>query len=182
MASAVTFVAGSDFGFSGQYVARITGRDSKYTFTRQWVGSKTGKRDERTEAMVDEAGLYEVRNVTKKSKEDSFFFVCAVADGEVVKIRTDREDAMKVAKEIGSGRGFSDIVHPSQEDGQWVYEILTKKEAQAQAVTNVVEQAYLLLAVLDRAARKAALATLKKRLTDGTTATGADAVDSEASS
>jgi hypothetical protein len=105
----ITLTASADFGFSGQYVARITGRDSKYTFSREFLGRKGGKRNEDTTADVDDLGLYEVCDVTKRGKDSAFWLVIEGRAG-MARISCSKEDAMKIAKEMDAGRRFEDIL------------------------------------------------------------------------
>lgn len=99
----------SDFGHQGQYVALITGRNTSYTFERTFVGRKTGKRNEISEAHVDEPGLYECCNVGKKGKSSIFYLVLNFGD-TLDKLDIDRKDAMYIAKEMDKGRKLTDIV------------------------------------------------------------------------
>ena len=105
----ITITAKADFGMSGQYVARINGRDSKYTFNREFLGRKSGKRNETTEADTDEEGLYERCDVTKRGKDSSFLIILTI-NGDLYAFKSDKEDAMKIAKEMDSGRKLAEIV------------------------------------------------------------------------
>ena len=53
----VTLNAESKYGFSGQYIARITGSAAKFQFNREFVGNKHGKRNEGSSYETDEVGL-----------------------------------------------------------------------------------------------------------------------------
>jgi hypothetical protein len=105
----VTLTAEADYGLSGQYIAQITGRDKKYVFSREFVGRKCGRRNETTEARVDDAGLYEVCNATRHGK-NSRFVVLAEVGGELRVIKITREQAMKIAKALDDGQDFADLV------------------------------------------------------------------------
>lgn len=106
----ITLSASSDYGLSGQYIARITGRNTKYTFEREFIGRKCGKRNEMTEADVDDPGLYECCDIgRKKGKESRFVLVLEVED-ELYKFTCDKSDAMTIAKELDSGRELDEIV------------------------------------------------------------------------
>lgn len=174
--STVTLNASADFGYTGQYVARLVGRDSKFTFNREFVGSKWGKRGEGSSAEVDDPGIYECRDVTRKGKVDRYYVV-AELDGELRKIRSDKADCMAIAKAVGGGRAFGEVVALSwqvPEEGKTerkpVYEILSAaaaaKSQQAATVDAVVEQCVAALSALDAKSRKAALAAIKSRLTE----------------
>lgn len=110
MATAVTLYASARFGFGGkQYIARIDGRDSKFTFSRTFVGKKDGKRGEDSEVMIDEAGLFERRNIDSKGRsEDVYLFVWL--DGETARTwPVSREEAMAYAKRIEKGENVNDL-------------------------------------------------------------------------
>lgn len=98
----ITLRADARYGFGGkQYVARITGRDAKFTFQREFLGRKEGKRGERTEVLVDDPGLYEARDIDSKGRTDDRYIIF---DGEH-EVTISREDAMALARQIGEGNG-----------------------------------------------------------------------------
>lgn len=100
----ITLTAESDYSNAGkQFVARILGRNSKYTFDREFIGKRSGKRNDITTADVDEPGLYETRDLTRKGNDDSYCLILPQGAGLVQKW-IDKEGAMKVAKEIQNGR------------------------------------------------------------------------------
>lgn len=104
MATTVTFSASARFGYGGkQFVARITGRDPKFTFNREFLGRKEGKRGESTTFTVDEPGLYMTRDVDSKGRaDDSYWLVWQ--DGTELRVwLASHEDAMRLAKEIEAG-------------------------------------------------------------------------------
>lgn len=115
------------FGKSNQYIARVTGRDESYTFQRSWLGRKTGKRHDRTEADVDSTGLYEICDISRNgTKEQSYVVIIHI--GEYLrKYSVSKEDAMKIGRALEAGLNFDHIVKPT-EDFSSVY-ILTPKEA-----------------------------------------------------
>lgn len=102
----ITLTASAAYGQTGQYVARITGRDSKFTFAREFIGRKSN-RD--TSADVDEPGLYEVCDIDKKGRKESTFKLVLPNGDKLATLGTDKEDAMKIAKEMAS-RSFAEIV------------------------------------------------------------------------
>lgn len=105
----IKFTASADYGKSGQFVARITGRDSKFTFSREFVGRREGKRGETTVYETDETGIFEECSATKRGKDSEFWF--AMMDGERhIALKVDKADAMKAAKELDNGRAFDSIV------------------------------------------------------------------------
>lgn len=100
--SIITLTASSDYNTAGkQFVARITGRRPKFTFEREFVGQRSGKRKDYTSADVDEPGLYETRDTTRKGTDDSYCIVWQDED-RLVKTDVDRDVAMKLAKNLPS--------------------------------------------------------------------------------
>lgn len=94
----LTFIASSDYDTAGkQFIARITGRDKKFTFAREFCGRRSGKRNDYTEAIVDDPGLYQIRSTTRKGNADEFRIVWV--DGETfTSTIIDESDAMTIAK------------------------------------------------------------------------------------
>ncbi len=115
MASTINLTASAKFGYGGkQYIARITGRDKKFTFSREFIDRKNGKRRENSEAVVDEVGLYMNCDLTSKGDKNESFAVIGYlrsADGTIpessdslVTTRISREEAMKIAKDMDAGQ------------------------------------------------------------------------------
>lgn len=126
---AVALQASADFGQTGQYIARLTGRNSKFTFEREFVGRKFGKRNEGTSADLDELGVYECRDSTRKGKVDRYRLI-VLWNGELKVIKSDKSDAMEICREIDNGRAFRSIVAVSEDtDGSLVYEIHSAEQA-----------------------------------------------------
>lgn len=161
----ITLVAKADYNQKGQFIARLVGRDSRYTFSREFVGRKGGKRNETTRADVDDPGVYECCDVDrKKGKVSRFYFI--VQDGDKLKeLRADKEDAMTVAKALDAGRKFSEIVVL---DGD-LYEI--RKPAQADrasgAIDKAVEECWAILSPLPSDVLAKAIKSLKDKSADG---------------
>lgn len=111
MASSVVHLsAESKYGYSGQYIAKLTGRDpSRVQFKREFCGSKSGKRQECTFYDTDESGLFEICDVGKHGKSKTFVLVLPWEDG-LKKVTSDLEDALKIAKRLDSGETLTDIV------------------------------------------------------------------------
>jgi hypothetical protein len=101
--------AESKYGFSGQYIARITGRAAKFQFNREFVGNKYGKRNECSSYETDEIGLYEECDVTKSGKTKSYALVMPWKD-DVRKLYSDTEDALKIAKRLDDGETLDQII------------------------------------------------------------------------
>lgn len=177
----ITFIAESKYGCTGQYVARITGRDSKFTFNREFTGRKEGKRGETTRAEVDQPGLYEVCDVTKRGKDSSYFVMCdtVIEHGELAGKKTqakkpiDKAEAMKLAKAMDEGRRFEDMVVVKNvglgSDGTtrlWDYEILSKTAAAKTQAGVTLQQAqdacWAVLQKLPENEAKKVLAALRK--------------------
>lgn len=101
--------AESKYGYSGQYIARLVGRDSRMQFSREFVGSKYGKRSECTSFETDEPGLFEICDVSKSGKSKEFKLVLPWRDG-LVSLTSSSSDALKIAKRLGEGERLTDFV------------------------------------------------------------------------
>lgn len=102
MASTVNMTANAAYGMKGHYIARITGRDSKFTFKREFIGRKCGKRNEGCEATIDDPGLYMTCDVDRKRNKDETYYVVET-DGDGIEDQTcTKEEAMKLAKLMDS--------------------------------------------------------------------------------
>lgn len=105
MATTITLTAEAEFSYGGkQYVARIMGRDPKFTFAREFVGRKEGKRKEYATYTTDEPGLYMTCDVDRRGdKDDSFCVVYPAPDG-LRQLWVDRDDAMAIARRLDERR------------------------------------------------------------------------------
>lgn len=128
----VTFGAEAANGRSGQYIARITGRDQKYQFQREFVGRKGGRRNEISEHETDEVGLYECCDATKRGKDSRFYAAVEVA-GTLRAFRLDKAEALAVAKALDAGGAIGDLVvgHAADADAAAV-------ARQAKSLTDLV--------------------------------------------
>ncbi len=109
MPEIIRLQASASYGHTGQYVARLTGRDSKFTFAREFIG----RRSERTStADVDDAGLYEICDVDRRGGKDSTYWVVAKVGDELYKFAASKAEAMKIAKAFDDGRKLEDVVSP----------------------------------------------------------------------
>lgn len=98
-------------GTKKAYIARITGRDSKMTFAREFIG--------KTSADVDEPGLYATRDVDKKGRAgDEEYTLILEVGGELEEFSADKEDAMKIAKALDAGRRIEQIVEYVEADAE----------------------------------------------------------------
>lgn len=109
----VNFKAESAYGFTGQYVARITGRDPKFTFKREFVGRKCGKRGDVTSYDTDEPGLYEECSVTKRGKDSTYWLMLPDSrrPSGFMTETIDKADAMRIAKAIAEGIALDQLAH-----------------------------------------------------------------------
>jgi hypothetical protein len=104
MKTTTTLTAEAEFGFGGkQYIARITGRDPKFTFAREFVGRKSGKRGETTTHETDEPGLYMTVDVDKRGKDETFYIVYDCPGVGILKTPVDRIDMMGFARRLDDG-------------------------------------------------------------------------------
>lgn len=101
MAKTITLIAVAKYGYEKkQFVAGIIGRDSKFTFNREFLGRKEGKRGESTSVEVDEPGLYETRDIgSKGATTDEYFLVYPTASG-IASHKIAKADAMAIAKSM----------------------------------------------------------------------------------
>lgn len=99
--TSVKLSASSDFNTSGkQFVARVTGRGSKFPLAFEFIGRKSGKRGDVTSENVDIEGLYVEHDVTRKGATDTYIIVWY--DG-IDLCRTDTvsyDDALALAKDL----------------------------------------------------------------------------------
>jgi len=184
----ITLSANADFGHSGQYVARITGRDAKFTFRREFIGRKGGRRGDVTTADVDEPGLYECCNVERKAGKVSRFYILVEVADTLRRLTSDKEDAMVLAKRLGAGEQLGDMLavtsRPGDSDPEktiFEYEILTaaqaKRQQAAATVETAVEACCQAVEALPAAEVRKVLTALRARLkpaevgTDGTKST-----------
>src|ERR1700688_2126973 len=85
------------YGYGGkQYIARITGRDAKFTFSREFVGQKSGKRRESASYDTDEPGLYITCDIDRKGNKCETYCLIEEIDGELVENTVTKEEAMKI--------------------------------------------------------------------------------------
>ena len=107
----ITLRASASYGNGGkQYIARITGRNSKFTFEREFIGRKGGKRNEDCEASVDMPGLYEIRDIDRKGNVDDNYVLLVPRGEKLEQCSADKADAMKIAKGLDDGRSFESII------------------------------------------------------------------------
>jgi hypothetical protein len=169
----ISLYASSDYGHTGQYIARLVGRDGKFTFRREFVGHKTGKRAEQTQADLDTPGLYECCSVTRKGKEWRYRLLFEVA-GELALVRVSKEDAMAIAKALDAGRELAQIVSvervaaEGEEEPKYTYSLRSAAEARkaeaAQTREGAIAACWSALEALPTSEAKKVLAALRERL------------------
>ena len=145
-------------GAKKAYIARITGRDSKMTFAREFIG--------KTSADVDSVGLYATRSVDKKGRDEGeeYPMVYVLPNGTLEETYVTKEEAMTLAKALES-RTFDSIVSVNA-DGTW--EFCTAKKAEQAAVAQTIDSAtnacWAVLSALPEKEVKKVLAALKARV------------------
>lgn len=159
----ITLRAGASYGHTGMYIARILGRDSKFTFSREFVGRKIDSRN--SEAMLDEAGLYEVMDIDRKGRKVHCYVIIARhPSGEgLEKLSCDKEDAMKIAKLLAD-RSIDEIIE-NRDDG---WDILTASETArkqaGQTVDSAIAACWAAMEALPEKQAKAVLKALRDRV------------------
>lgn len=97
----ITLEASARYGYGGkQYVARITGRHPKFTFEREFIGRKEGKRREYTSVVVDDPGLYEARDIDSKGRATDTYRLAWEYKDTLYATSISRESAMALAKRL----------------------------------------------------------------------------------
>ena len=170
---AIQLNASSGFETAGQqYICRITGRDHKLQFARSFVGRKSGKRNDYTEALVDDPGLYEGQSPDRKGKH-RWWVLILEHKGELVKLRSDEEDAMKIAKRLDGRETIDQIVGvevETNDDGteKLLYLIRTPGEAKRAVVAATegaaVEAVVATLTALPAPLQRKVLTAVRARL------------------
>jgi hypothetical protein len=116
----VTFKAEAKLPHGGrQYIARILGRDSKYLFRREFLGTKSGTRREYSSLTTDEPGLYETCNVNRKGDKDKTFYVVLVWENNVRRGVVTEEEAIVIARGLDAATAIEElvVVHLADEGG-----------------------------------------------------------------
>jgi hypothetical protein len=130
-----------------QYIARITGRSSKYTFEREFVGSKWGHRNEHTTATVDENGLFELGNIDRKGEKHPVYRVilttedgltCLAAGTDCAGQKDGLSNAMAIARRMDSGESIDEICELVIENGLLRYRIRTRTKVEAKKASTAV--------------------------------------------
>lgn len=132
--SVVTLEAVNDqWKGSGHYVARITGRDARMTFARDFQGPT---------ALITEPGLFEVQHIDKKGRKDRRYRLVAQDAGKLVRLPITDVEAAKLAKGLDEGRTIEEMTRVTNEvvwrillsaDKLGTVDYATEAEAQAEA-------------------------------------------------
>ena len=124
MEKTIKLTASARYGYGGkQYIARIVGRDPKFTFAREFVGRKSGKRRDYSEHITDEPGLYITCDLDSKGRKEETFFLLEEIEGGLEKYTVNREQAMGLARLFDSGSTLQQAVNsvfppkPKQDSG-----------------------------------------------------------------
>jgi hypothetical protein len=118
-------------GAKKAYVARITGRDPKYTFKKEFLAGKDSY-------DVDEPGLYEVRNVDKKGRPDDEWVIVLMVGEKLEEFSADKSEAMAIAKALEQ-RDIDAIAEPNMENSGW--HLITAKQAEKAAIAHSIDSA-----------------------------------------
>lgn len=161
-------VISNQFGNNRQYIARITGRASKFTFQREFVGRKSGKRNEYTEYSTDAAGLYEDCDISRQGEKVIGYWLVADTPDGLVKLRASLEDAMKIARRLDEGETLESMLEIKPEQAGWIYELRSKSEAKAaiadQTIESAIEGCWAIMQALPAREVKKVLAALRLRV------------------
>lgn len=162
-------VASAAFGKSGQYIAKITGRDEKKTFAREFIGEKSGKRNEITSVETDEIGVYEDCDVNKKgSKEVGYLVVLPSPAGELESYRLEKDEALTAAKRLDAGESVEDMFEiRTTSEGDFAYLVTkaaAKKAIAAKTADAAADECWAILGALPADVAAKVLGSLRKRL------------------
>ena len=96
----IDVTANARFGYGGkQFVARLTGLDPKYIFSREFIGKKGGKRGEFTTATIIQPGYYMARDIDSKGRSEDYYFVAADHPVSGLKrMEMDKDDVISALK------------------------------------------------------------------------------------
>lgn len=114
----IDLTASAAFGKSGHYVARITGRDSKFTFARDFVGRNEGKRGETRRFTTDAEGMFITCDIDRRGGRDEEFWLLVVHPVRNVLVKTvlSREEAMTFATQLDKGVALIDLYRTERKD------------------------------------------------------------------
>lgn len=164
----ITLSASSYGPESGQYIARVIGRHARWTFEREFIGRKTGKRHDVTEADIDTPGLYEVCSIDRKGRKEQRYVLLLDWSRGLTQITADKRDAMRIGRGLADGLAISQIA--ATDDGA-TYQILTPAQRRAADVARTVDKAaeecWQVLQALPLKFARRVVVSLRKRLQAG---------------
>jgi hypothetical protein len=167
------------YGEHKQYIARIVGRDSKFTFSREFIGGKNGSV---SVADVDTPGLYEICDIDKRGDKEQVYRIVAETPDGLQEFRASKHhadttaespvdgkaQAMAIAKRIDAGEQFAEIVETVKVGDEWRYRQRTKAQAKKTAiavtVNSAIEHCWQVLQTLPEREAKAVMKALKERI------------------
>ncbi len=164
------------YGNERQYIARLTGRDSKFTYQRKFIGRKSGSS---TSATVDTPGIYEICNIDKKGNKESYFrLIAETPDGGLASLKAhgdnlDGGDAdsvvMGLLKRMDAGEEFASMISLERRaDSTWAYRVMSKSAAaradRAASIDQAVDACWQILQAFPEREAKKVLAALKLRV------------------
>lgn len=98
----VKLTAESDYQTAGQqYIGRVTGPSAKFGTALDFVGNKSGKRDDITTIIVASPGCYKVHSTSRKGSNDSYWVIWAMGD-VLVQTEVTQEDATLLAQDLSA--------------------------------------------------------------------------------
>lgn len=156
--------ASASVGHGGkQRIARIVGMRDEKDFDDVRVGGEVGPRKEQYEAEVTSPGLYEVRNAVggKGKLDNSYVLVCEIGAESMEEFQCTKAEAVKIAKKLGEGKAFDDIVLATPEGWDFKKDKPAKPTINQAEVDAAVESCRLVLAGKPPAFVKRVLAGLK---------------------
>ena len=177
MKTTVTLNAEGSYGHERQYIARIVGRDHKFTYHREFVGRKAGRS---TSATVDEPGLYELCDIDKKGRKESRFRIVVTAGEDLISLRAGADNAdgaapeavaLAIAKRLDAGESIADMIQllPGELPGaETKYHLRTPSETKradaAHTVDSAIENCWVILQALPEREAKKVMQALRLRM------------------
>lgn len=163
----INFSASADYGHTGQYVARIIGRNSKFTFEREFLGRKSGKRNEYTSADVDTPGIYEECAVDRKRGKQSTYYVLLEGRAGQCAHPIAKDAAMQIAKLLDAGHALGELAQLTEDESGLVLSLTpaaAKRAAAAQTLDTATEACWAVLQALPEKDAKKVLSALRARV------------------
>lgn len=161
----ITLAASAAFGFGGkQHIGRVTGRDKKWGLKLDFVGSRSDKRNESTTYQTDEPGLYLCRSWTRKNCADERYVLVFEVEGSAEEFSVDKDDALKIAREMDNGRDLESIVEADADGWEFVTAAAAEKRVVAATIDGAVDHCWQVIQGLDQATAKKVLDLLRKRV------------------